>query len=60
MLSLYKAFTLISPVYVSAIKRGGGVLLGSVIGVLGFGESLESKTAPITAMSAAVILLCIK
>ena len=32
MLSLYKAVSLISPVYVSAIKRGGGVLVSSLIG----------------------------
>ena len=32
MLSLNKAVALISPVYVSAIKRGGGVMVSSLIG----------------------------
>jgi len=34
MLALYQAFACISPVYVTAIKRGGGVLLASHGGVL--------------------------
>jgi hypothetical protein len=60
MLSLYKAFTLISPVYVAAIKRGGGVLLGSLIGALGFGEPMRGRGIPILAMTTSVVLLCIK
>lgn len=60
MLSLYKAFTLVSPVYVAAIKRGGGVLLGSLVGALGFGEPMRGRGVPILCMTAAVVILCIK
>lgn len=60
MLSLYKAVTLISPVYVAAIKRGGGVLLSSLIGVTCFGESVRGRIPPILAISAGVVLLCMK
>lgn len=60
MLSLYKAFTLISPVYVSAIKRGGGVILSSLIGVLFFREPASGLAVPLLAMSSGVIVLCIK
>ena len=35
-----QAFAWISPVYVTAIKRGGGILLSSLLGVVLFSESL--------------------
>lgn len=60
MLSLYKAVTLISPVYVAAIKRGGGVLMSSLIGVSCFGESVTGRLPPIFAIAAGVVLLCLK
>ena len=60
MLSLYKAVTLISPVYVAAIKRGGGVLASSLIGATVFGESLRGRSLPVLAISAGVVLLCMK
>lgn len=60
MLSLYKAVTLISPVYVAAIKRGGGVLVSSLIGVSFFGESVAGRVPPILAIAAGVVLLCMK
>jgi hypothetical protein len=60
MLCLYKAVTLISPVYVAAIKRGGGVLLSSLLGVTCFGESVAGRVAPILSIAAGVVLLCLK
>ena len=60
MLSLYKAVTLISPVYVAAIKRGGGVLASSLIGVTVFGESVRGRVPPILAIAAGVVFLCMK
>ena len=49
MLALYQAFACISPVYVTAIKRGGGVLLASHGGVL---ESRpNSKKRPLFTIS---------
>ena len=60
MLSLYKAVTLISPVYVAAVKRGGGVLVSSLIGVSFFGESVQGRLPPIVAIAAGVVLLCMK
>jgi hypothetical protein len=35
-----QAFAWISPVYVTAIKRGGGILLSSLLGVALFGETI--------------------
>lgn len=60
MLSLYKAVTLISPVYVAAIKRGGGVLLSSLLGLTFFGESMQGRLGPVLAISSGVVLLCLK
>jgi len=59
MLSLYKAMTLISPVYVTAIKRGGGVLLSSLIGALFFGEATQGRLFPIFVIMSGVVALCI-
>ena len=55
-----QAVTLISPVYVAAIKRGGGVLVSSLIGVTLFGESVHGRLPPILAIAAGVVLLCLK
>ena len=44
MLALYQAFACISPVYVTAIKRGGGVLLASHGGVLESRPNSKKKT----------------
>ena len=37
----YQAFAWISPVYVTAIKRGGGILLSSLLGVVLFRSILH-------------------
>ena len=60
MLSLYKAVDLIGPVYVSAIKRGGGVLVSSLIGALFFGESSRGREIPVLTIVTGVVFLCLK
>ena len=40
-----QAFAWISPVYVTAIKRGGGILLSSLLGVVLFGETLKGEAS---------------
>jgi uncharacterized membrane protein len=60
MLSLYKALSLISSVYVTAIKRGGGVLVSSLMGVAFFGESVKGRLPPIISIAIGVTLLCMK
>lgn len=59
MLSLYQAFALISPVYVTAVKRGGGILLSSLLGVLLFGESMAGRLGPILTIVIGVTFLCL-
>jgi len=59
MLSLYQAFAWISPVYVTAIKRGGGILLSSLLGVLLFNESMKGRFSPILLIVAGVTFLCL-
>jgi len=59
MLSLYQAFSWISPVYVTAVKRGGGILLASLIGVLFFGESMAGRMQPILTIVIGVTFLCL-
>eukprot|EP00286_Rhodomonas_abbreviata_P026144 CAMPEP_0181297272 /NCGR_PEP_ID=MMETSP1101-20121128/5150_1 /TAXON_ID=46948 /ORGANISM="Rhodomonas abbreviata, Strain Caron Lab Isolate" /LENGTH=474 /DNA_ID=CAMNT_0023402195 /DNA_START=137 /DNA_END=1561 /DNA_ORIENTATION=- len=59
MLSLYQAFAWISPVYVTAIKRGGGILLSSILGVLLFGESVAGRFGPILTICLGVTFLCL-
>ena len=59
MLALYQAFACISPVYVTAIKRGGGVLLASFASMFFFGEPLGSRGFPIFAIVAGVVALCL-
>ena len=49
----------ISPVYVTAIKRGGGILLSSMIGTALFSESLEGRLLPILAIVVGVVFLCL-
>uniref|UniRef100_A0A7S2AX22 EamA domain-containing protein n=1 Tax=Octactis speculum TaxID=3111310 RepID=A0A7S2AX22_9STRA len=60
MLSLYKAVSLISPVYVTAIKRGGGVLVSSLVGAVLFNERIRGRELPIATICIATILLCLK
>lgn len=60
MLSLYKAVSLMSPVYVAAIKRGGGVLVSSLLGSLIFGEPLAGRRLPILTIVVGVVVLCMK
>jgi hypothetical protein len=59
MLALYQAFACISPVYVTAIKRGGGVLLASVASMFFFKEPLAGRGFPIAAIVAGVVALCL-
>lgn len=59
MLSLYRAVALISPVYVSAIKRGGGVLVTALMGALCFGEPVRGREVPIATIFTGVVLLCL-
>ena len=58
-LSQYQAMAHISPVYVTAIKRGGGILLSSLIGVLLFRESVLGRLIPILTIVVGVVLLCL-
>lgn len=58
MLALYQAFAKISPVYVTAIKRGGGLLLSSLAGVVFFNEPLQGRLFPILSIVCAVVALC--
>lgn len=59
MLSMYRAVSLISPVFVSAVKRGGGVLVSALLGSLLFGERLEGRWPPLLAVAVGVTLLCL-
>lgn len=59
MLSMYRAVSLISPVFVSAVKRGGGVLVSAALGALVFGEKLEGRRVPLFTIAAGVSLLCL-
>jgi len=58
-LSQYQAMAHISPVYVTAIKRGGGILLSSLVGVLLFRESVLGRLIPILTIVVGVVLLCL-
>lgn len=57
MISLYQAMDTISPVYVTAMKRGGGVLVSSLTGVLLFNETLKGRVAPILMIVSAVVMM---
>ncbi|CAK9000600.1 unnamed protein product [Durusdinium trenchii] len=43
MLSMYQAVSLISPVLVSAVKRGGGIVVSALFGAIFFNEKLEGR-----------------
>ncbi len=58
-LSQYQAMAKISPVYVTAVKRGGGILLSSIVGAVFFSESLQGRLAPILAIVVGVVFLCL-
>lgn len=59
MLSMYRAVSLVSPVLVSAIKRGGGVLVSAVLGSICFGEQLQGRWAPLLMVASGVAALCL-
>uniref|UniRef100_A0A7S4RR09 Uncharacterized protein n=1 Tax=Alexandrium monilatum TaxID=311494 RepID=A0A7S4RR09_9DINO len=59
MLSMYRAVSLISPVFVSAVKRGGGVLVSALLGAMAFGEKLEGRWTPLLTVAVGVTLLCL-
>ena len=40
-----KAVSLISPVLVSAVKRGGGIVVSALFGAVFFGEKLRGRIA---------------
>ena len=54
-----QAFAWISPVYVTAIKRGGGILLSSLLGTILFGESMAGRIQPIITICIGVTFLCL-
>lgn len=58
-LSQYQAMAYISPVYVTAIKRGGGILLSAVMGILLFGESARGRVGPTCLIVFGVVFLCL-
>lgn len=59
LLSLYQAFAAISPVYVTAIKRGGGLLFSAVASSLFFSEPILHRAFPILAIVVGVVALCL-
>jgi len=59
LLALYQAFATISPVYVTAIKRGGGLLFSAVASALLFRERIKSRIFPILTIVAGVVFLCL-
>ncbi|CAE7249964.1 HMA5 [Symbiodinium natans] len=59
MLSMYQAVSLISPVLVSAVKRGGGIVVSALFGALFFGENLSGRKKLLLSIAAAVTLLCL-
>lgn len=59
MLSLYRAVVLVSPVFATAVKRGGGVLASSLFGAVAFGEKLEGRGESLMTITIAVTLLCL-
>jgi len=59
MLSMYRAVSLVSPVFVSAVKRGGGVIVSAALGAAVFGERLAGRWVPLLTVAAGVTLLCL-
>ncbi|CAE7788476.1 HMA5 [Symbiodinium sp. CCMP2456] len=59
MLSMYQAVSLISPVLVSAVKRGGGIVVSALFGALFFGENLSGRKKLLFSIAAGVTLLCL-
>lgn len=59
MLSMFKAVSLISPVFVAAVKRGGGVLVSALFGAIFFGETLSGRVVPLLTIATAVSVLCL-
>ena len=43
----------------TAVKRGGGILLSSIVGAVFFSESLQGRLAPILAIVVGVVFLCL-
>jgi len=58
-LSQYQAMSYISPVYVTAVKRGGGILLSALMGVLLFGEQASGRVLPTCLVVYGVVFLCL-
>eukprot|EP00439_Symbiodinium_sp_Y106_P081809 s301_g20.t3 len=54
MLSMYQAVSLISPVLVSAVKRGGGIVVSALFGALFFGENLSGRKKLLFSIAAGV------
>eukprot|EP00434_Breviolum_minutum_P035008 symbB.v1.2.030984.t1/scaffold3546.1/size54311/2 len=59
MLSMYQAVSLISPVLVSAVKRGGGIVVSALFGAVFFGEKLEGRKQLLCVVAIGVMILCI-
>ena len=59
LLALYQAFATISPVYVTAIKRGGGLLFSAFASAIFFNESISNRLFPILSIVTGVVFLCL-
>lgn len=59
MLSMYQAVSLISPVLVSAVKRGGGIVVSACFGAIFFGEKLEGRKQLLCVVAIGVMILCV-
>ncbi|CAE8596993.1 unnamed protein product [Polarella glacialis] len=59
ILSMYRAVSLISPVFVSAVKRGGGVLISALLGALCFGERIGGRWQPLLPIALGVVGLVV-
>eukprot|EP00435_Cladocopium_sp_Y103_P030590 s1080_g7.t1 len=59
MLSMYQAVSLISPVLVSAVKRGGGIVVSACFGAIFFGEKLQGRKQLLCVVAIGVMILCV-
>ncbi|CAK9000545.1 unnamed protein product [Durusdinium trenchii] len=59
MLSMYQAVSLISPVLVSAVKRGGGIVVSALFGAIFFNEKLEGRKQLLFVVAVGVMILCV-
>lgn len=55
-----KAVSLISPVLVSAVKRGGGIVVSALFGAVFFGEKLEGRKQLLCVVAIGVTLIKVR